>query len=212
MKNVKVTIDYNSKDETAVTIKGKSDMKENIYSQIDVIVGENTIIKTTINNIEIIPKGIELENSIDSSEELNYHVSGELDGSIAVQFDDYEFNGIIRHTSQKEVDTERYISEDIRTNHPFYDIIKERAIKDFKELYNKSKKAYLVEYSIRTRVIVPTPDEDLTEEKLLDLVNNVARRKIRENIKDDNGYPYEENIVEIKQDTEVPYDPISDSL
>lgn len=100
----------------------------------------------------------------------------------------------------------------IGTNDPFYDIIKDRAIKDFKELYNMSRKAYLVEYAIKTRVVVPTPNRELTEEELFKYVATTARNKIIANMEYDNTYPYNQDIVEIKQDTELPYDPINDSL
>lgn len=111
MKKVKVTINRNRVNE--LVLDGLSNMETDKDSQIEVIVYKDLLIKTTIDNIKLIQKGIKLEEETNTSEELSYIISGELDGSVGIQFDDYEFNGTITHITQKELDTEGYSCRDI---------------------------------------------------------------------------------------------------
>lgn len=74
------------------------------------------------------------------------------------------------------------------------------------------KTAVLVEYSIRTRVIVDLPqDASIHNETYWERIADAARLQIKDYVKTDKYYPYPDDIVELELDTEVPYNPQTDA-
>lgn len=74
------------------------------------------------------------------------------------------------------------------------------------------KTAVLVEYSIRTRVIVDLPqDASIDDETYWERIAEAAQSQIRDYVKTDKYYPYPDDIVELELDTEVPYNPQTDA-
>ena len=72
------------------------------------------------------------------------------------------------------------------------------------------KKAYLVEFAVKVRVVADIPEIELTEEEEETLIGNMAIQKIRQHARDDNQYPYIENLAFIEEDIEVPYGSLDD--
>lgn len=69
-----------------------------------------------------------------------------------------------------------------------------------------TKKAVLVEFSILTRVIVDVPEgQSVDSDEMFETTGGKALDNIRRYVSEDIHYPYLENIVEINEDTEVPF-------
>jgi len=69
-----------------------------------------------------------------------------------------------------------------------------------------SKQALLVDFSIRTRVVVDLPNgADLNDDKYFDTIAKAAIEKVRQGVMEDEHYPYGDNITEIEYDEEIPY-------
>lgn len=69
-----------------------------------------------------------------------------------------------------------------------------------------TKIAVLVEVSVKTRVVVDVPEgKDIESEDVSELISNKAIEKVRNNTFENKDYPYVENVVNIEEDTEVPY-------
>lgn len=67
---------------------------------------------------------------------------------------------------------------------------------------NNMKKAFLVDISICTRVVVET--DGLTDEQIKDVAATTGLEKVKN---DPYGYIAEDNISEVNEDTVMPYDP-----
>lgn len=74
------------------------------------------------------------------------------------------------------------------------------------------KTAVLVEYNIRTRVLVDLPQgAGINDEVYWERIADAARLQIKDYVKTDKYYPYPDDIIELELDTEVPYNPQRDS-
>lgn len=69
-----------------------------------------------------------------------------------------------------------------------------------------SKKAVLVNFGIKTRVIVDIPEgKTLDDDEVFDMVSDAAIKQIKHYAATDDSFPYPENIIEIDYDYELPY-------
>jgi hypothetical protein len=68
------------------------------------------------------------------------------------------------------------------------------------------KKAVLVNFSTWVRVVVDLPEgADPSDDQYFDTISEAAIKQFRKYVREDDDYPYPENIREIEEDVELPY-------
>lgn len=68
------------------------------------------------------------------------------------------------------------------------------------------KQALLVDFNIRTRVVVDLPENaDPNDDEYFDDIARAAIEKVRQGVTENEDYPYGENITDIEYDEEIPY-------
>lgn len=136
MKHVKVTIDT---DRNNVVLNGVSDMIADKYGLVNVILDIDTNLTTNFGNVREVKDDVELTIVLYNEDSILYNITGKLDGQVEALFHYGKFSRHIKHTSQKELDSKTFLHNHISNVHPLYRTLEKRFIKDYKDLYPKTK-------------------------------------------------------------------------
>lgn len=75
------------------------------------------------------------------------------------------------------------------------------------------KKAVLVDFSTRVRVIVELPkDANVNDDEHFDTIAEAAVKQVRDHFYSDSRYPYYDNIMDIDEDFEIPFGTLTEDI